>query len=254
MARTRGTRTTPSHNTPFQHGHPLKFGVEAVMRDPNGVVISAGCKFCRYFGRESAPEGQRKRTQKIKCFRVPFRPQNYKGHLANAHPQRWAQYDALNDAQKAHYFPEGNPLTVPVAVTNVSEAVPERNAMVAQPLDTPRAAPEVDAMQTPMHLEVATIGSENEIAFTETHVNGRQNTDTEGKRKMGSFIADGHVPDAAEANRKKLKESSEYVQSLFRTVGEMRAAGCSPLVLAEMLEEAQRQASNLVRDSKMQLP
>ncbi|KAL3657287.1 hypothetical protein V7S43_017795 [Phytophthora oleae] len=256
MGRTRGSRTTPSHNTPFQRGHPLKFGVEVVITDTNGVVISAGCKFCRYFGRETPREGQRKRTQNIKCFRVPFRPQNYKAHLVGAHPEKWAQYDALIDPQRALFFPsqapEGNlAAPLPVAATNVTEAVSEEDSMVVQPST---GAPEGNVPQIPIHPDVATTGSANEIALTDTHVNGRHNTTAEGKRKMGLFDVDGHEPDATEMKRKKLKESSEYVQSLFRTVGEMRAAGCSSLVVAEMLEEAQRQASNLVRESKEQLP
>ncbi|KAK1936561.1 hypothetical protein P3T76_009996 [Phytophthora citrophthora] len=255
MARTRGSRTTPSHNTPFQPGHPLKFGVEAVMLDTNGVVISAGCKFCRCFGRETAPEGQRKRTKNTKCFRVPFRPQNYKAHLASAHPEKWAQYDALPDAQKALYFPDGDLLTaVVVAATSVKGAVSEENTMAVQPVEVPRTAPERNVAQIPMHPEVVTTGNANEIALPETHVDGRQNNDAEGKRKMEIFTADGHAPDATETKRRKLKESSDYVQSLFRTVGEMRAASCNELLVTKMLEEAERQAFNLVRESKLQLP
>ncbi|OWZ11475.1 hypothetical protein PHMEG_00015503 [Phytophthora megakarya] len=61
----------PSRKTPSQLPHALQYGLEVVMRDKGGKVSSVRCCFCRYFGREEAQHGKRKRTQNVNVTMHP---------------------------------------------------------------------------------------------------------------------------------------------------------------------------------------
>ncbi|EGZ23903.1 hypothetical protein PHYSODRAFT_479097 [Phytophthora sojae] len=99
----------PSRKTPFQPAHALKYGVEIVLRDKTGVVCSVECLFCRYFGREEAVASKRKRTQNVRTYKPPYRPQSYIEHNQTAHPEKWSEYEGLSDADKVDFFKDRTP-------------------------------------------------------------------------------------------------------------------------------------------------
>ncbi|KAE9009634.1 hypothetical protein PR002_g15564 [Phytophthora rubi] len=97
-------RKPPSRSTPFQPSHELQYGVRVAARNVTGAVCSVQCQFCRYFGREETPGSKRKRTQTIKLYTKPYRPEYFKDHNLSAHSQKWLEYEALNDQGKGAFF------------------------------------------------------------------------------------------------------------------------------------------------------
>ncbi|KAE8966950.1 hypothetical protein PF005_g28659, partial [Phytophthora fragariae] len=98
------SKKPPLRKTPFQDAHKLHYGLEVVACDAVGAVCSVRCLFCRYFGREEATKGKRKRTKNIKYYKAPFRPQNYIEHNTTAHSAKWTEYTDLGDSEKAVFF------------------------------------------------------------------------------------------------------------------------------------------------------
>jgi hypothetical protein len=77
----------------FKDEHLKEFGLQKVNASP--VVVR--CLFCYHFGRESSPDGKRKRTLKVKRFeKGQFQPYLYRQHLEQ-HPIKWAAYRQVED-------------------------------------------------------------------------------------------------------------------------------------------------------------
>ncbi|KAJ8571350.1 hypothetical protein ON010_g5487 [Phytophthora cinnamomi] len=93
-------------STPFQSAHELEFGLQVSEREPsNGNnVLSVLCRFCAVFGREERVGAKRKKTTNIKYFRRPFRPEHYRKHRYNQHPNKWKQYQLLTEAECKTFF------------------------------------------------------------------------------------------------------------------------------------------------------
>jgi hypothetical protein len=74
--------------TPFQKSHASQYALETVARDLKGQVDSAQCLLCVYGGRadREGEQVKRRRTENVKIWSVPFRPENYRTHHENQHP------------------------------------------------------------------------------------------------------------------------------------------------------------------------
>jgi hypothetical protein len=95
--------------TPFGRGHELEYGLKIVERDPDDKMVTAvQCQFCVFIGRETreGPGVKRKRTSNVHLFHMPFRPELYRKHLEQQHPNDWAEYKALTNEQKKSFFEE----------------------------------------------------------------------------------------------------------------------------------------------------
>ncbi|GMF29711.1 unnamed protein product [Phytophthora lilii] len=123
-----------------------------------------------------------------------------------------------------------------------------------------QADEELSATRTQVIIEEPATADTHVNTAVETQANDYEESEAGAPKRRHDVVesnnefANRDTPEDIEIKRRKLKESSEYVQSLFRTVEAMRAAGCSVVVVNEMLHEAQRQASKLVRESKSDLP
>jgi hypothetical protein len=90
----------------FQHKHELEFALEVHERDPRTKeVISVACKLCKFFGRDNDDNAvrKRKRTENMKYFKHPFRPENYKSHAAQ-HGSKWEDYLIASSTEKKAFF------------------------------------------------------------------------------------------------------------------------------------------------------
>ncbi|KAG6608894.1 uncharacterized protein IUM83_12905 [Phytophthora cinnamomi] len=54
--------------------------------------------------REEKVGAKRKKTTNIKYFRRPFRPEHYRKHRYNQHPNKWKQYQLLTEAECKTFF------------------------------------------------------------------------------------------------------------------------------------------------------
>ena len=88
----------------FIERHCSEYGLKITTRHAGGAVESVACRFCLAFGREecngdggdsNASARKRKRTSNIKYF-SSFRADNYKTHLKAQHPQKWSEYQRVN--------------------------------------------------------------------------------------------------------------------------------------------------------------
>ena len=99
-------------STPYQMAHGHKYGVRICQRttDSTQEVLAAECLFCIFFGREVKVGSKRKATGNVKYFRNPFRADNYKQHLTSAHPEKWKEYEGLDDERKKEFFCAQTPI------------------------------------------------------------------------------------------------------------------------------------------------
>jgi uncharacterized protein len=104
-----GSAKVKDRKFPYNKAWETKWAIEAAAIDPNtGAVMTAVCKLCQVFGRE-VPEDEanrkRKRTERVKYYRYPFRLDNIKRHLTDQHSQRWEEYCACaSDVQRQEYM------------------------------------------------------------------------------------------------------------------------------------------------------
>jgi hypothetical protein len=60
------------------------------------------CLFCYHFGRESSPNGKRRKTGNIKRYEIGlFQPRLYKQHLDREHSKKWEEHQALDNNPEA---------------------------------------------------------------------------------------------------------------------------------------------------------
>jgi len=107
----------------------LKYAVAVTERDPlSQLPTKAVCRMCQAFEREETVGSKRKKSNRIRSFSAPWRPDNMKRHMEQQHPMRWEEYQKLGDAEKRSYFSTGRDDPM------VSEPTPsaEANAMAVQ--------------------------------------------------------------------------------------------------------------------------
>ncbi|GMF41309.1 unnamed protein product [Phytophthora fragariaefolia] len=96
----------------------VKYAVGVSERDPQTNLPSkAVCLMCQAFEREENVGAKRKRTNRIRTFTTPWRPDNMKRHMEQQHPQRWEEYQKLGDAEKRVYFSNGRVAREDLAMT-----------------------------------------------------------------------------------------------------------------------------------------
>jgi hypothetical protein len=90
-----------------------------------GEVDSAQCLFCVYYGRADR-EGEQvkhRRTENVKIWSVPFRPENYRTHNENGHPCEWVEYQKLSATDKKEFFDKRKKGTIQEFVGESVEAL-----------------------------------------------------------------------------------------------------------------------------------
>lgn len=91
-------------STPYQAKHSVEFALEISTRSVHGDVTSVSCQFCIYRGREAKLGAKRKRTENVKSFTSPFRPELYRKHHDDQHPTAWTEYQELSPEQQVTFF------------------------------------------------------------------------------------------------------------------------------------------------------
>lgn len=83
----------------FQEKHLQQFGLKVTARDAGtSRVSSVCCRFCIVFGREEKVGSKCKQTANVKYY-SHFRTDHYGKHLIEAHPKKWAEYQALTSEE-----------------------------------------------------------------------------------------------------------------------------------------------------------
>jgi hypothetical protein len=93
--------------TPYKPEHGLKYGLEISERhSTTSAVVSARCSFCVKVGHATSKSSSRKcaRTENVQQYKLPFRNDNMKKHAEQQHPEAFAEYSGLDDAEKNTYF------------------------------------------------------------------------------------------------------------------------------------------------------
>ncbi len=95
------------HDTSFQAHHVVEFGLwicERVVGNSTTVVTTA-CQFCEVFRKEESEVGmKRRRSERVKYFKAPFRKENYSSHHTRMHSTQWAEYRELEASAKKLFF------------------------------------------------------------------------------------------------------------------------------------------------------
>ncbi|OWZ18085.1 hypothetical protein PHMEG_0007872 [Phytophthora megakarya] len=95
---------------PFKAKYGVELGLRVKERDPDtSEVLTATCLFCQLFGRENKPGAQRRATEKVAMFKLPFRKDSIQIHHVGQHPTKWAEYCALSsaDSKRAYFIAAG---------------------------------------------------------------------------------------------------------------------------------------------------
>lgn len=105
----------------------IKYAVAVTERDAlTQLPTKAVCLLCQAFEREEIVGAKRKKTNRVRTFTEPWRPDNMKRHMEQQHPQRWEEYQNLGDGEKRAYFSSGRAaredLMMPVASGDVAVA------------------------------------------------------------------------------------------------------------------------------------
>jgi hypothetical protein len=102
--------STTKRSTPFQPTDCVTYGLEITGYDMKKAVTCVQCLFCAYEGRigRSDDDSARKRarTNKIKLFSHPYRPENFRRHMEGQHAEQWSNYQSLSRSLKKEYFNE----------------------------------------------------------------------------------------------------------------------------------------------------
>jgi hypothetical protein len=62
--------------------------------------------FCVYYGRadREGEQVKRRRTENVKTWSVPFRPENYRTHHENQRPSEWVEHQKLSGTDTKAFF------------------------------------------------------------------------------------------------------------------------------------------------------
>jgi hypothetical protein len=111
--------------TPFQKAHASQYALEIVARDLKGEVDSAQCLLCVYYGRadREGEQVKRRRTENVKIWSVPFRPENCRTHHENQHRSERVEYQKLSATDKKAFFDKRKKGTIQEFVGKSVEAL-----------------------------------------------------------------------------------------------------------------------------------
>jgi hypothetical protein len=85
----------------------MQYGLEISERHPTtSAVVPARCLFCVKVGRTTSKSSIRKRarTENVQYYRFPFRSDSMKKNAEQQHPEAFAEYSGLGDAEKSTYI------------------------------------------------------------------------------------------------------------------------------------------------------
>src|SRR4051794_30206947 len=95
----------PKVATPYQLSHAITFAVKPSARNvTSGLIESAECLFCIYYGKEEKVGKKRANTNNIKFFKHPFHSCNYTSHHSGQHSAFRKNYQALTTEDKKRFF------------------------------------------------------------------------------------------------------------------------------------------------------
>jgi hypothetical protein len=97
-------------DTPFQAHRVDEFGLRICERAVGNstAVATTACRFCDVFGKEESEVGMKRgRSERVKCFKAPFRKENYSSHHRLMHSPQWAEYRELEPSAKKSFFDIG---------------------------------------------------------------------------------------------------------------------------------------------------
>ncbi|KAE9039612.1 hypothetical protein PR001_g7423, partial [Phytophthora rubi] len=128
----------------------IKYAVAVTDRDAlTQLPTKAVCLLCQAFEREETVGAKRKKTNRIRTFTEPWRPDNMKRHMEQQHRLRWEEYQSLGAGEKRAYFANARlvreDLMTPATGRNVVVA-----PMVSEP--TPSVEAHAVAAQSRMYL------------------------------------------------------------------------------------------------------
>jgi hypothetical protein len=103
--------STTKRSTPFQPTHCVTYRIEITGYDMKEAVTCVQCLFCAHEGRiirseEDDRARKRARTDKIKLFSTPYRPENFRKHMEGQHAGQWTHYHTLSRYLQKEYFNE----------------------------------------------------------------------------------------------------------------------------------------------------
>ena len=93
----------------FVRGWITRYGLQPQMSDiRTGEVLSASCRFCLCFNRETTEDDstnrKRQKTQSVKVWKKPFRSDNIRKHIEDHHFAKFKEYQHLTDELKRDFF------------------------------------------------------------------------------------------------------------------------------------------------------
>ena len=79
------------------------YGLRVIGHDEEGTPTSAMCRFCKSFGREAKTGATHKAKKGVHHY-FNFRTDHILSHLVESHPQKWQQYQALDNVDEMDQF------------------------------------------------------------------------------------------------------------------------------------------------------
>ncbi len=107
------TTMPPKYKRPdkFKKEWEVEYGIQSSTVDPQTKqTTNAVCLFCKCIGRNNTTaaddDRQRKRTQRVNYYTIPFRVDNVKRHNLAQHADEWEEYKQLSHLEKKEFFGE----------------------------------------------------------------------------------------------------------------------------------------------------